>query len=140
MHPLSKSQKALRRLRAAPRRRRQNGPRATFWQSCRSAAFAMQLRRRQSPTPAIFAEPCEMGGDAHLFEGSLSVQGPLMRLLIAIFLPWLLFFTIGRPFAGIICLILQITLIGWIPAALWAVYALSQYRTDEKIRALRDWR
>jgi uncharacterized membrane protein YqaE (UPF0057 family) len=57
-----------------------------------------------------------------------------MRLLIAIFLPWLLFFTIGRPIAGIICLILQITLIGWIPAALWSVYALSQYTTDQKIR------
>ncbi|MCC9624387.1 YqaE/Pmp3 family membrane protein [Thalassospira sp. MA62] len=56
-----------------------------------------------------------------------------MRLLIAILLPWLLFFTIGRPIAGIICLILQILLIGWIPAAIWAVYALSQYNTDKKI-------
>jgi len=28
-----------------------------------------------------------------------------MRLIIAILLPWLLFFTIGRPLAGIICLI-----------------------------------
>jgi uncharacterized membrane protein YqaE (UPF0057 family) len=56
-----------------------------------------------------------------------------MRLLLAIFLPFLLFFTIGRPIAGIICLILQITLIGWIPAALWAVYSLSQYTTDQKL-------
>jgi uncharacterized membrane protein YqaE (UPF0057 family) len=60
-----------------------------------------------------------------------------MRLLLAIFLPFVLFFTIGRPIAGIICLILQITLIGWIPAALWAVYALSQFSTDRKIAALR---
>lgn len=59
-----------------------------------------------------------------------------MRLLLAIFLPPLLFFTIGRPVAGIICLILQVTMVGWIPAALWAVYALSQYRTDEKLRAV----
>ena len=50
-----------------------------------------------------------------------------MRLLIALILPWLTFFTIGRPIAGIICLILQITLIGWLPATIWAVYALSQY-------------
>ena len=56
-----------------------------------------------------------------------------MRLIIAILLPFLLFFTIGRPLAGIICLILQITLIGWLPAAIWAVYALSQYNTDKKI-------
>lgn len=57
-----------------------------------------------------------------------------MRLLLAIFLPFMVFFTIGRPIAGIICLILQITLIGWIPAAIWATYALSQYNTDKKIR------
>lgn len=56
-----------------------------------------------------------------------------MRLVLAIFLPWLQFFTIGRPIAGIVCLILQITLIGWIPAAIWSVYALSQYKTDKKI-------
>lgn len=60
-----------------------------------------------------------------------------MRLILAIFLPFLLFFTIGRPIAGIICLILQITLIGWIPAALWAIYALSQYKTDQKISAAK---
>jgi uncharacterized membrane protein YqaE (UPF0057 family) len=57
-----------------------------------------------------------------------------MRLVIAFLLPWLTFFTIGRPLAGIICLILQVTLIGWIPAAIWAVYALSQWNTDQKIR------
>ena len=58
-----------------------------------------------------------------------------MRLLLAIFIPWLQFFTIGRPFAGVLCLILQLTLIGWIPAAIWSAYALSQYTTDRKIKA-----
>ncbi|WP_151637768.1 YqaE/Pmp3 family membrane protein [Noviherbaspirillum aerium] len=57
-----------------------------------------------------------------------------MRLLIALILPWLTFFTIGRPIAGVICLVLQLTLVGWLPAAIWAVYALSQYKTDKKIR------
>lgn len=56
-----------------------------------------------------------------------------MRLIIAFFLPWLTFFTIGRPISGVICLILQITLFGWAPATIWAVYALSQYKTDKKI-------
>lgn len=60
-----------------------------------------------------------------------------MRLLLAIFLPPLVFFTIGRPIAGIMCLILQITLIGWLPASLWAIYALSQYNTDKKIDNFR---
>jgi uncharacterized membrane protein YqaE (UPF0057 family) len=60
-----------------------------------------------------------------------------MRLIVALLLPWLLFFTIARPGAGIVCLLLQLTLIGWLPAAMWAVYALSQYSTDQKIeRAL----
>ena len=56
-----------------------------------------------------------------------------MRLLLAILLPWFQFFTIGRPFAGIICLVLQITVVGWIPAAIWSAYALSQFHTDRKI-------
>lgn len=59
-----------------------------------------------------------------------------MRLLISFFLPWLTFFTIGRPIAGIICLIGQLFLIGWLPATIWAVYALSQYNTDKKIAAV----
>ncbi len=57
-----------------------------------------------------------------------------MRVLIALLLPWLLFFTVGRPISGIICLILQLTLVGWIPAAIWAVYSLSQFKTDKKIQ------
>jgi uncharacterized membrane protein YqaE (UPF0057 family) len=62
-----------------------------------------------------------------------------MRLIIALVLPWLTFFTIGRPIAGIICLILQLTVIGWLPATIWAVYALSQFKTDQKIeQALRQ--
>jgi hypothetical protein len=55
-----------------------------------------------------------------------------MRLLIALLLPWFLFFTIGRVFAGIICLIVQFTLVGWIPAAIWAVFALSQYNMEKR--------
>ena len=58
-----------------------------------------------------------------------------MRLVLTIFLPWLQFFTIGRPFAGFACLFLQLTVIGWIPAAIWSTYALSQYTTDQKLRA-----
>ncbi len=59
-----------------------------------------------------------------------------MRLVIAFLLPWLTFFTIGRPFAGVLCLVLQLTLLGWIPATIWAVYAVSQYDTDQKIRRI----
>ncbi|MDI2112082.1 YqaE/Pmp3 family membrane protein [Commensalibacter nepenthis] len=57
-----------------------------------------------------------------------------MRLLLALLLPFTVFFTIGKPFQGLFCLLLQITLIGWIPAAIWAVYALSNWRTDQKFK------
>ena len=56
-----------------------------------------------------------------------------MRLLISFIFPWLTFFTIGRPISGILCLFLQFTLIGWIPAVIWSVHALGQYKTDKKI-------
>lgn len=58
-----------------------------------------------------------------------------MRFMLALLLPWLLFFTIGRPIAGIVCLIGQMTLIGWLPSALYAVYSLSQYKTQQQIKA-----
>lgn len=63
-----------------------------------------------------------------------------MRLIIALLLPWLVFFTIRRPWQGIFCLLLQITLIGWPVAAIWAVFALSQYKTDQKIEEMRNGR
>lgn len=56
-----------------------------------------------------------------------------MRFLICIFIPWIGFFTIGRPISGVIFLLLQMTLIGWLPASIWAVYSLTQYKTDKKI-------
>jgi len=56
-----------------------------------------------------------------------------MRLIIALLLPWLTFFTIGLRIAGIICLILQLTLVGLLPATIWAVYALGQHKTHKKI-------
>lgn len=56
-----------------------------------------------------------------------------MRLILAILLPFLVFFTINRPFQGIFCFILQFTLIGWIPAALWAIWALNRYDTEKMI-------
>jgi len=59
-----------------------------------------------------------------------------MRLIIAILVPFVVFFTIKRPIQGIFCFLLQITVIGWIPSIIWAVYALSQFKADRKIAAL----
>nr|WP_315026828.1 YqaE/Pmp3 family membrane protein [uncultured Chryseobacterium sp.] len=62
-------------------------------------------------------------------------------MLLAILLPFLSFMVRGKIITGIICLILQITLIGWLPAAIWAVLSLNnaraEKRTDRLIRAMR---
>ncbi|NML22458.1 YqaE/Pmp3 family membrane protein [Pseudoflavitalea sp. G-6-1-2] len=52
--------------------------------------------------------------------------------LIAILVPWLSFLLRGRILTGILCLLLQITLIGWIPAAIWAVISLQNAREDRR--------
>ncbi|NIF04236.1 YqaE/Pmp3 family membrane protein [Chryseobacterium sp. Tr-659] len=62
-------------------------------------------------------------------------------MLLAILLPFLSFIVRGKILTGIICLILQITLIGWLPAAIWAVLSLNNERADKRndklIRAMR---
>lgn len=52
--------------------------------------------------------------------------------LIAILFPFLSFMLRGKLFTGIICLILQITLVGWLPAAIWAVVSLQNERADKR--------
>jgi hypothetical protein len=52
--------------------------------------------------------------------------------LIAILLPWLSFLLRGKLLSGILCLILQITLIGWLPAAVWAVVSLQNARAERR--------
>ena len=56
--------------------------------------------------------------------------------LIAILLPWLSFLLRGKILSGILCLILQITLIGWLPAAIWALVSLDNSRADRRNRKL----
>ncbi|MDR6463081.1 YqaE/Pmp3 family membrane protein [Chryseobacterium sediminis] len=62
-------------------------------------------------------------------------------MLLAILLPFLSFIVRGKILTGIICLILQITLIGWLPAAIWAVLSLNNERADKRndklIKAMR---
>lgn len=54
-------------------------------------------------------------------------------ILIAVLLPWLSFFLRGKILTGILCLLLQITVIGWIPAAIWATASLVDKRNKRRI-------
>lgn len=56
--------------------------------------------------------------------------------LIAVLFPWLSFFLRGKILIGFICLILQITLIGWLPAAIWAVASHVDGKNKSRIRRL----
>jgi uncharacterized membrane protein YqaE (UPF0057 family) len=49
-----------------------------------------------------------------------------MGILLALFAPPISLFASGRPGSALLCLVLQLTLIGWIPAAIWAVVARSE--------------
>jgi uncharacterized membrane protein YqaE (UPF0057 family) len=81
----------------------------------------------QHQAPALPA----LGADA-----SLSSREQGMIYLLAILLPWLALLLRGRIFQGILCLILQITLLGWIPAAIWAILVINNDDADRRTREL----
>lgn len=60
-------------------------------------------------------------------------------ILIAVLFPWLSFFLRGKIFSGILCLILQITLIGWLPAAIWAVASRLDAKNKQRIDRLNRY-
>jgi uncharacterized membrane protein YqaE (UPF0057 family) len=55
-----------------------------------------------------------------------------MRYLLALLFPFLVFFTMGKIGQGILCLFLQITLIGWLPATIWALVSTAGYHADKR--------
>jgi hypothetical protein len=57
-----------------------------------------------------------------------------MRYILAILFPWLCFFSLGKPAHGIISLVLQISIIGWPIAIVWAFFGISEYRRQRKAK------
>ena len=55
-----------------------------------------------------------------------------MRYVLAFFFPWLSLLLQGKILSGFICLLLQITIIGWIPAFLWAYTSLNRMYADRR--------
>lgn len=64
-----------------------------------------------------------------------------MIYLLAILLPFLALLIRGHIWQAIFCFILHLTLIGWVPAAIWAVLVIQRDDNDrrhkEVISALR---
>ena len=62
-----------------------------------------------------------------------------MKYLIAIILPPLGMLLVGRPLLAVVCLILQVTILGWPLAAIWAVLVVNNAEHDKRLRrALED--
>ena len=53
-------------------------------------------------------------------------------MLLAILIPGLSMLINGHLLKGILCFILQITLIGWLPAAIWGVVSRSQDLAEKR--------
>lgn len=55
----------------------------------------------------------------------------LMNIL-AIFFPWIALLLCDNPAGAILALIMQVTIIGWIPASIWAWQAVHENVKKEK--------
>ena len=58
----------------------------------------------------------------------------LLYMLLAILVPGISMILNGHVFKGIVCGVLHLTLIGWIPAAIWAVASRSQDLAEKRHR------
>ncbi|MCX7115699.1 MAG: hypothetical protein NTW08_07325 [Gammaproteobacteria bacterium] len=47
--------------------------------------------------------------------------GKTLMTILAILFPWMVLFIYDNPVGGVITLVLQATVIGWIPASIWAL-------------------
>ena len=61
----------------------------------------------------------------------------LMRLLTVVMVPGRAFFVMEQPIAGLVCLGLQASLVGWVPAAIWAAYATKHVQQKQRALAAR---
>lgn len=56
-----------------------------------------------------------------------------MLYILALFLPGVAIICTGRVVSGIICIVLQCTVIGWLPATLWAFFVVMEHNTGKRV-------
>ena len=52
----------------------------------------------------------------------------MVMIIICFIAPWLAMFLVGKVWQGILCIVLHLTVIGWIPATIWALVATRDQR------------
>lgn len=57
-----------------------------------------------------------------------------MLYLVALIFPGLAMILAGKPGQGLFCILLQLTLIGWLPATIWALMTVSDSKADRRAK------
>jgi uncharacterized membrane protein YqaE (UPF0057 family) len=57
-------------------------------------------------------------------------------IVVAVLLPWLALLLHKHVFQAAFCLGLQLTVLGWIPAAIWAVMVINDDRRERQYRQM----
>jgi uncharacterized membrane protein YqaE (UPF0057 family) len=57
-------------------------------------------------------------------------------VVVAVLLPWLALLLGGHVFQAALCLGLQLTVLGWIPAAIWAVIVVNDDKRERQYRQM----
>jgi hypothetical protein len=81
-------------------------------------------------------EPAKVGQGSRVSLAVMPAFGWLGRMPMAL-LPGRVFFAMGRPVAGLACCVLQASVLGWLPAALWAAWAQGRVARKHRILAAR---
>ena len=60
-----------------------------------------------------------------------------MRYFLDIFLPPVAMLTCGRIFSAAVRLVLMLTLVGWLPAAIWAGFVVTNHHAEKRQEKLQ---
>ena len=59
-----------------------------------------------------------------------------MKYLLALLFPALGFLAAGKPIQALLALVLQFTIIGWLPATIWAFLVINSHHADKRTARL----
>ena len=61
-----------------------------------------------------------------------------MRYVLAFFCPWLTFVTLGKFGRAFLCFLLQLSMVGWLPAVIWAATSVGGHNADKRTDRVVD--
>jgi len=109
-------------------------------QAASTGAIRPSLARTSEDDAAALSpsrQPAKLGqGSLRIFPPVTPAFGWLGRMPMAL-LPGRVFFAMGLPRAGLACCVLQASVLGWLPAALWAAWAQGRVARKHRILAAR---